>query len=177
MKLIQSRAAIAILSTSNMKSLVCLVVFALAVSRLNAKAVIGLGQSAFDFIQAESANDFHNATITSICGITCATDLNDDDYLRFDNVDFGSGASNVVLHYYNPDPSTSVHVATVYIDSPLTESLATIYLLSTESCCGFKEQAQGLNRIPTGIHTLYLTFTSDNPTENILNLDYIVFTA
>ncbi|GAB6024148.1 hypothetical protein CHUAL_008859 [Chamberlinius hualienensis] len=166
-----------------MNSLICLVVLcigfqaalSLAVPKPNAKVAKGLGQSAFDFIQAERANELHNATITTVCGISCVTNLNDNDYIRFDNIDFQDGATNVVLHFYDPDLTPSAHSVTVYIDSLLSDPLATIFVLETGADCAFKEQAQGLNRIPIGIHTLYLSFTSDNPTENILDLDYVIF--
>ncbi|GAB6024153.1 hypothetical protein CHUAL_008864 [Chamberlinius hualienensis] len=169
-----------------MKSLLFLLVICLWWSESTSNAISkevsdGLSISAYSIIQAEEWNEnIGGVYVQRYCSPTyyyIMSSLNDGDYLRYDNIDFGDGANNIILFYANYDSSSSLHQIEVYLDVMFGDPLATIYAHNTGSTCSFTEQIQGLNSVPVGFHTIYFVFRSDKPSINVIDFDYFRFTT
>ncbi|GAB6024150.1 hypothetical protein CHUAL_008861 [Chamberlinius hualienensis] len=167
-----------------MKSLLLLLIICLWWSTSTSKAISkevsdGLSISAFTTIQAKDYDENSGGVCeTRHCSSTyyVMSSLNDGDYLRYDNIDFGDGANYIIIVYSMSDTSASLHQIEVYLDVMFGEPLATIYAHNTGSSCSFTEQIEALNAVPVGFHTIYFVFRSDNPTVNVIDFFYFTFT-
>ncbi|GAB6024155.1 hypothetical protein CHUAL_008866 [Chamberlinius hualienensis] len=139
-----------------------------------------VGQSAFTVIQAESFSYISGSYSTySSCGATYISSLNNGDYLRYDNVDFGTaGARYIHLNLCSFDGSLTLKTVNVFLDTlSKGDPIATFDVNPTGSSCYPNTLLYTLNQVVTGYHSVFISIQAENQLTNVLDLNYFTFSS
>ena len=123
------------------------------------------GRSAFSTIQAESLNAERG--VTKISG--GVTSLDKGDYIKYDDVNFGSGASSVSMRVAVPR-SVAGRTIEVRVDSATGPIIGRVTTRATDGTGDYDPMGTAITKT-SGTHDLYLTFGSTS----IGNIDSLVF--
>ncbi|MFC1426340.1 beta-1,3-glucanase family protein [Streptacidiphilus sp. N1-12] len=134
------------------------------------------GVSAFATIQAE-AYSAQSGTITE--GTTDSGGGQDvgsianGDWLAYNGVDFGSGATQFQARVASGAPSGASGLVEVRLDSRTATPVGSVALANPGGWQSWRTVPAGIART-TGVHTVYLTFTSGQPADYV-NVNWFTF--
>ena len=135
-------------------------------------------RDAYAAIQAESADaqaGTHVETTGDNGAVQDVADIANGAWLRYDSVDFGSGAANQFNACVASGAEAGVSgLVEVRLDSPTSPSVSTFATGSTGGRHNWRTVPANMAAV-TGTHTVYLTFTSDHPAA-FVNVDWFTFT-
>jgi hypothetical protein len=124
-------------------------------------------RSAFSEIQAESLNSLSSANIQafSITGGTAIGYIEKDNYIVFNNLDFGSGASS-----FKARVATEKTVSNIYIKkgSPTGMTIGTLSVASTGNWSNYQVMTCSVSNI-SGVNDIYFVFS------DAINIDWFMF--
>jgi hypothetical protein len=122
-------------------------------------------RSAFGTIQAESLNDERG--VTKISG--GVTSLDSGDWIKYDDVNFGSGASSVTMRVAVPR-SVAGRTIEVRVDSASGPIIGRVTTKATDGTGDYDAMGAAITKT-SGTHDLYLTFSGSS----IGNIDSLTF--
>jgi hypothetical protein len=130
----------------------------------------GSGWNAFNQIQAESATALQGLTSAG----TYVSGGGNDDYLRFDAVDFGTTAAHQFKAQAASGAAGGVSgLVEVRLDSPTGAVVGSFAIANTGGWTAWKVVPANISAI-TGTHTVYVTLHSGQPADYV-NIDWIQF--
>jgi hypothetical protein len=98
--------------------------------------------------------------------------INNGDYLRFDNVNFG-GTPPAAVNFRVATDSGAPGRIEIRVDSATSPPLATLNTSRTGGWQNWRTETTDMSPV-TGMHTLYVTFGNDAP-DDFINLNWLVF--
>jgi len=135
------------------------------------------GIDAYTAIQAEAASgqqgtEFENTEDDG--GGQNVGWINSGDWLRFDDVNFGdTPATQFAARVASDVDDDGGGRVEIRIDSPANQPAGTLAVSSTDGWQNWETRSTGITAT-TGLHTVFLTFASDDGTE-FMNLNYFAF--
>ena len=100
--------------------------------------------------------------------------INDGDWLRFDDVNFGAEPpTQLNVRLAAEVPAGGGGRVEIRVDSPTADPAATLDTSSTGGWQNWRTEATGMGPV-TGLHTVFVTFGSDRP-DDFLNVNWLVF--
>ncbi|MGC1480424.1 MAG: carbohydrate-binding protein [Chthoniobacterales bacterium] len=99
--------------------------------------------------------------------------INNGEWVRYDDFDFGSGADSVEVSLSSNTTGGTVQFRIGSISSPV---IGSVTIGNTGGWNNFVTESTGLSPIPTGIKDLYLTFTGST-TGSLVDIDWLRFNA
>ena len=100
--------------------------------------------------------------------------INNGDWLRFDQVNFGAEPpTQLNVRLAAEVPADGGGRVEIRVDSPAAEPIATLDTSSTGGWQNWRTEATGTGPV-TGLHTVFVTFGSDRP-DDFLNVNWLVF--
>ena len=96
------------------------------------------------------------------------------DWLRFDNIDFGPAAPKQVLARVASDVQNESSTMQIRLDGPQTPPIGSLPIFNTGGWDHWSTQATDVTAV-TGVHTVYVTFASGSG-DDFLNLNWLQFT-
>ena len=139
--------------------------------------VTGANRSAFSQLEAESytaqsGTQTESCTDTSGCGLNVGWIANGD-WLEYDGIDFGSGATAVNLRLASGAAAGVTGSVEVHLDSRTNAAVATVAMSPTGGWQTWVTRSATLSRV-TGVHTVFLVFTSGG-TADFTNVNWFTF--
>jgi hypothetical protein len=135
--------------------------------------------NAYSTIQAESYAS-QSGTSTETCtdagGGKDVTSISNGDWLRFNNVDFGSGGATQFQARVASGAAGGVSgLVQVALDSPTAAPVGSFAIANTGGWQSWRTVPANMSKV-TGVHTVYLTFYSGQPA-NFVNVNWFTFMA
>ena len=151
-------------------------------SRLLVLMLFGLGTHTFGAAISRSANSVFqadewsekNGSVGLETGLapdgTSVGFIASGDWLRYSEIDFGTGALNVFMATIAVDPAGSGTSFEIRLDSPTGQKIGALTTASTGSWGRFQEQYALISAV-TGVHDVYLVF----PQAPVANINWFTF--
>ena len=98
----------------------------------------------------------------------------DSNWVKYGNVDFGSSSIDGIEISAGRNHDTNTYVD-VYLDSMSSSSIATVTFTNTGGYSSFASHYAELSSVITGIHDVYLVFSSDDTSVAVADLDNLTF--
>ena len=98
----------------------------------------------------------------------------DSNWVKYGNVDFGSSGIDGIEISAGRNHDTNTYVD-VYLDSMSSSSIATVTFTNTGGYSSFASHFGELSSVITGVHDVYLVFSSDDTSVAVADLDNFIF--
>ncbi|GAB6024119.1 hypothetical protein CHUAL_008829 [Chamberlinius hualienensis] len=110
------------------------------------------------------------------CGSIVIGELGDGSVMTCYNVDFGTGANNMIVDYSNNAEGTKFTAQVKIDDLNNPETFLSLSFGKTDTWCDFRQiqSSTPSTTIPTGIHNIYFIFSVDNESSEGLDVSNFV---